>query len=95
MIARLGLLGLLLFGAASVAFYRVNDRIVWDICRRENRPYRQDWTLSLYWQWRNLAGWYADARRAGLFLARALATAAIILTFLGSVVAGILATQAG
>ncbi|MCB8821552.1 hypothetical protein [Microvirga rosea] len=93
MMGRLGLVGLVLFGAASVAFYRINDRIVWDICRRENRPYRQDWTLSVYWQWRSLKGWYADARRAGLLWPRALATAAVILTFVGSVLAGILASQ--
>ena len=94
--AKIGLICLALFGATSVLFYRINDRIVWDICRRENRPYPGFWTLSLYWQWRTtIAGWYSDARRAGLLLPKAMATAAIVITFLGSVVAGVLASPPG
>ena len=85
-----GLVWFVLFGAASVAFYRVNDRIVWDVCRRERRPYPPAWTLSPYWQWRTIAGgWYADARRAGLLLPKAAATAAILAARIGSVVTGI------
>ena len=61
-----GLVWFVLFGVASLAFYRVNDRIVWDVCRRERRPYPQAWTFSPYWQWRTIiGGWYTDAKRAG------------------------------
>ncbi|MGO4571311.1 hypothetical protein [Microvirga sp. 2TAF3] len=94
--AWVGLVCLALFGAASVVFYRINDRIVWDICRRENRPYPGLWSFSLYWQWRTVvAGWYPDARHAGLLLPKAMATAAVVGTFIGSIMAGILATQPG
>ena len=50
-----GLVWFALFGAASVAFYGVNNRIVWDVCRRERRSYPPAWTLSPYWQWRTIA----------------------------------------
>ena len=79
-----------------MAFYGVNDRIVWDVCRRERRSYPPSWTLSPYWQWRTIAGgWYADARRAGLLLPKAAATAAILITSIGSVVTGILDAMPG
>jgi len=85
-----------LFGAASLAFYRVNDRIVWDICRRERRPYPAGWTFSLAWQWRTIVGgWYRDAKRAGLLWPKAAATAAILLTAIGPVVVGILERAPG
>jgi hypothetical protein len=91
-----GLVWLVLFGAASVAFYRVNDRIVWDVCRRERRPYRPDWTRSIYWQWRTIAGgWYEDAKYAGLLWPKAAATAAILMASIGSVLAGILEAMQG
>jgi hypothetical protein len=85
-----GLVWFVLFAGASVAFYQVNDRIVGDICRREKRPYPPGWTLSLYWQWRTvIGGWYADAKRAGLLWPKAAATAAIIITSIGSVIMGV------
>jgi hypothetical protein len=85
-----GLVWFVLFAASSLAFYRVNDRIVWDICRRERRPYPQAWTFSLYWQWRTIVGgWYTDAKRAGLLIPKAAATAAILIASIGSVVMGI------
>jgi hypothetical protein len=85
-----------LFGAASVAFYQVNDRIVGDICRREKRPYPLVWTLSPYWQWRTIVGgWYVDAKRAGLLWPKAAATAAILITSIGSVVAGVFERMPG
>jgi len=91
-----GLVWFVLFAAASVAFYRVNDRIVWDVCRRERRPYPPAWTLSLYWQWRTIVGgWYADAKRAGLLWPKAAATAAMLIISIGSVVAGIVENLPG
>jgi len=91
-----GFVSFVLFGAASVAFYQVNDRIVLDICQREKRPYPNIWTLSLYWQWRtSVTGWYSDAKRAGLLLPKVLATAAILITSIGSVALRILMNQPG
>jgi len=91
-----GLVWFVLFGAASVAFYRVNDRIVGDVCRRERRPYPSARPQSPYREWRTIAsGWYSDAKRADLLWPKAAATAAILITSIGSVVAGILARQAG
>jgi hypothetical protein len=88
----LGLVCFVLFGVASVAFYRINDRIVSDICRRERRPHPGVWTLSLYWQWRtSVTGWYSDAKRAGLLTPKMLASAAVVISFAGLVVAGVLA----
>ena len=91
-----GLVWFVLFGVASLAFYRVNDRIVWDVCRRERRPYPQAWTFSPYWQWRTIiGGWYTDAKRAGLLCPKAVATAAILVVSIGSVVTGIFERMSG
>jgi hypothetical protein len=85
-----GLVWFVLFGVASLAFYRVNDRIGWDVCRRERRPYPPAWIFSLYWQWRTIiGGWYTDARHAGLLLPKTAATAAILIVSIGSVATGI------
>jgi len=89
-------LGFVMFGAASWALYRVNDWIVSDICRRENRPYTPNWSLVLYWQWRTtVSGWYSDAKRAGLLGPKLAASAAVVLVALGFVAAGVLAHGAG
>ncbi|EIM25901.1 hypothetical protein [Microvirga lotononidis] len=91
-----GLVWLVLFGTASVAFYRVNDRIVWDVCRRERRPYPPDWTRSVYWQWRTMAGsWYGDAKHAGLLWPKVAATAAILMAGICPVLTGILEAMSG
>jgi hypothetical protein len=90
------LIGFVLFAAASLALYRVNDRIVWDVCRRENRLYTSKWSLVLYWQWRtSVSGWYSDAKRAGLLVHKAAASVAVVLLTIGFVAAGIIANAPG
>lgn len=89
------LVGFVLFGAASLALYQINDRIVSDVCRRENRPYTPCWSLLPYWQWRTSVTGWSDARLAGLLLPKALASAAVALLVIGFVMAGVVANAPG
>jgi hypothetical protein len=61
----------------------IDNLIVRDVCRRENRKFSPLWLYNPYWQGRMFSlSWFEEARKTGLFVHRAAAFAAFIIYLL-------------